>query len=49
VLETFLENFNLISSGSEIGNKLIYADFLFCLISFFHPTMAQDGSVMDKT
>jgi hypothetical protein len=49
VLETFLENFNLIPSGSEIDNKLIYADFLFSLVSFFHPTTARDRSVQDKT
>ncbi|KAJ7870974.1 hypothetical protein B0H14DRAFT_2571025 [Mycena olivaceomarginata] len=48
VLETFLENFNLIPSGSEIDNKLIYADFLFSLVSFFHPTTARDRSVQDK-
>ncbi|KAJ7330882.1 hypothetical protein DFH08DRAFT_814972 [Mycena albidolilacea] len=45
VLETFLENFNLIPSGSEIDDKLIYADFLFSLVSFFHPTTARDRSV----
>jgi hypothetical protein len=49
VLETFLENFDLIPSGSEIDDKLIYADFLFSLVSFFHPTTARDRSVRDKT
>jgi hypothetical protein len=48
-LETFLENFDLISSGSKIDDKLVYADFLFCVISFFRPTTARDCSVRDKT
>jgi hypothetical protein len=48
-LETFLKNFNLIPSHSEMDNKLIYADFLFCLISFFRNTTARDRSVQDKT
>ncbi|KAJ7900617.1 hypothetical protein B0H14DRAFT_2556079 [Mycena olivaceomarginata] len=48
-LETFFKHFNWIPSGSRVDDELIFSDFLFCIVSFFHPTTARDRSLQDKT
>jgi hypothetical protein len=47
-LGTVLKNFNLIPTHSRVNDERIFADFLFCLSSFFSRTAAQDRSVLDK-
>ncbi|KAF7335505.1 hypothetical protein MVEN_02204200 [Mycena venus] len=46
MLKITLKHFN--PSDSDL-NKSIFADFLFCLNSFFVPTTAQDCTVLDKS
>jgi hypothetical protein len=45
-LSLVLEHF--VPDKNSLGNLSVFADFLFCLNSFFAPPLAHDLSLMDK-